>query len=93
MKSKIPELILIAAVVMSVYTDDCVYSPWQRGDCNCNSKSIAITRTVLTGGDNCVKTKLYEPCNCGKYFENIDEKIIDLCQQDKYCPVIRNVSR
>ena len=74
MTRKIAELILIAAVVGSVYTDECEYSPWQRGDCNCNSKAIAINRTVLTGGDNCIKTKLYEPCNCGKLFENIDVK-------------------
>ena len=69
MKNKIPGLILIAAVVGSVYMDDCVYSPWQRGDCNCRSRRIPITRTLLTGGENCNdKRALTEPCNCGKYY-------------------------
>ena len=67
MRSKLAELILIAAVVGSVYTDDCVYSPWKRGDCKCRSKIIPITRTLLTGGDNCnAITELTQPCDCGK---------------------------
>ena len=69
MKSKIAELILIAVVVRSVFTNDCVYSPWQRGDCNCRSRKILVTRTLLSGGENCNgKTGVNEPCNCGKYF-------------------------
>ena len=63
MKRKIAELILIAAVVGSIYTYDCVYSPWQRGDCNCRRQTIPITRTLLSGGDDCKdKTKLAETC-------------------------------
>ena len=83
MKSKFSELILIAAVVGSVYTDACVYSPWKRGDCNCRSKSIPITRRflwgdTLTNGDDCnAKTELTEPCDCSKYIyvENIYENV------------------
>ncbi len=68
MNRKIAELILIAAVVGIVYTDKCVYSQWKRGDCNCRSKSIPITRAVLTGGKDCKdKLVLKEPCNCGTY--------------------------
>ena len=69
MKSKIAELILIASVVGIAYTDVCVYSPWKRGDCNCRTKTMSITRTLLTGGEKCDgKTELKEPCDCSKWF-------------------------
>ena len=82
MKSKITELILIAAVVGSVYTDDCVFSPWKRGVCNCKARTIPVTRTLLSGEDKCkntkkvpYKTQLYEPCNCGKYIFTNNEQL------------------
>ena len=74
MKNKIAGLILLATVAGIVYTDDCVYSSWQRGVCNCTSRIIPITRTLLSGGGSCTnckkvacKTELTATCNCGKY--------------------------